>query len=327
MSYTIAYIGNFGPPHSTENHVAAALRNLGHAVDEYQENDPESWVTLQTLAVSTDADSFGALPDLVLWTRTGWDPPIPRDVQLATIDLFERRSIPVVGFHLDRWWGLDREHQIDDEAFFASTRLFTADGGNAEGWIRKGIEHRWSPPGVLDAETRRVGDPDRFPVDVAFVGSWKRYHREWPYRKELVLWLRANYGRSMFLAPRAGFAPRGQDLADVYAGAKVVVGDSCLARGIGRYWSDRVPETIGRGGVLIHPRVAGLDEHFVDGEHLVTYDVGDWAGLKDRIDYFVENPDAGREMAEAGRAHVQAHHTYEVRLGWVLDELRKDGLL
>ena len=62
----IGYIGNFGPVHSTENHVRQALEGLGHQVVQFQEDDPVSWDRL--------LDPFTERLDVVLWTRT-WHLP------------------------------------------------------------------------------------------------------------------------------------------------------------------------------------------------------------------------------------------------------------
>lgn len=82
------------------------------------------------------------------------------------------------------------------------------------------------------------------------------------------------------------------------------------------YASDRVPETLGRGGFLIHPAVEGVTDgsHFTDGTHLVTWPLGDWDGLDDKIRYYLEHDTARRRIAAAGREHVLSHHTYSVRV-------------
>ena len=90
-----------------------------------------------------------------------------------------------------------------------------------------------------------------------------------------------------------------------------------------RYWSDRIPETLGRGGFLIHPIVDGLDEHYPPTT-LVTVKLGEWRSWKAVVDHYLHNPEDRRKMVEAGRAHVLEHHTYEVRLAWVVDRVREE---
>lgn len=312
----LAYIGNFGPSWSTENHVRVAFERRGHDVFPAQENDP--WA-FPKLAGVLEAAADDALPDFVLWTRTGWNPPVDHGDQLALIEIAEGRGVPVVGLHLDRWWGLDREGQIGEEPFFRSSIVVTADGGHDAEWAAAGVKHVWLPPAVLGAEAELVGRKSaRLGRKVVWVGSWEHYHHEWP-RVAFVAWLADRYGARLEVWPkRGGGQIRGRRLNDLYCSAPVVVGDSCLApnadgRPMTRYWSDRVPETIGRGGYLVHPWVAGLDEHYTLGEHLRTFDPGDWEQCGALVDEALEDDGPGRAIAAAGRAHVLEHHTYERR--------------
>lgn len=318
---SIAYIGNFGPAHSTENHVAADAEALGYEVERWQENDPETW----------DRDLDGI--DVVLWTRTGWDWPKvcgwtveeAWDRQAALLRRADGAGVPTAGLHLDRWFGLDRQHQVDDEPFFDVSVLFTADGGHDEEWRRRRIDHRWMPPAVSAVEAGREGRVlSQYRADVAFVGSWSRYHAEYPERRDLVLDLRRRYRNRFKVWPRGRTAIRGQDLADLYRTAKVIVGDSCLAPAtngtpIERYWSDRIPETLGRGGFLLHPYVPGIEDHFTDGEHLRLY--RDRAELHSLIRYYLDHDGERRAIADAGRDHVRSHHTYAHRIEEVVSSI------
>jgi FkbM family methyltransferase len=312
--YTIMYVGNFRPPHSTENHVSQALRNIGHDVIPLQEDDAATWDTLRD-----------ARPDLVLWTRT-WS--LPEFDQVGVLDELRAAGVPTVGYHLDRWWGLPREHQVLDEPFFRCDVMVTADGGHDEMWDAACVTHWWFPPAVL-AEQAVLGKPvarRRYPV--GFVGSWHRYHPEWPWRTELIRHLRRMYGREFVAWPQGGQpAVRGPALADVYASIDVVVGDSCLVGEASRYWSDRIPETLGRGGFLIHPYVEGIEDHYTDGEHLVLVEPQSWPAMRDAIEKWRRDPDGRAEIAAAGRAHVLAHHTYEHRMTELVERLEAAQIL
>lgn len=325
MSLTVAYIGNFEPAHSTENEVRKALESLGHDVRRLQENRAETW---------TDPDLDHA--DLMLWTRTGWDWPHATgwsweeavERQRSLLATCRARGIPTVGYHLDRWWGLDREGQVRTEPFFGVDLLCTADGGHDDEWRQAGVNHVWMPPGVSEAECEPGTPTYKLRSDVAFVGSWRPgYHAEWTHRPELVTFLQRAYrGRCRFWGG-PGRGMRGQALRDLYASTKVNVGDSCLVGGASRYWSDRIPETLGRGGFLLHPHVEGIEDHFTDGEHLRLWPLGDWGELRRMIDHYVAHDDERRRIAEQGRAHVLAHHTYTVRMRQLLGVLAERGLL
>lgn len=316
----VAYVGNFEPEHSTERHVLKALQHNGIQVTPYQENNYGLWKQLPY-----DVGNF----DFVLWTKTGWNPPVPPADQYALLEAARSHGVPVVGYHLDRWWGLNRENDVRTLPFFKADLVITADGGHEEEFRSAGVNHHWMPPGVSLTECLRepLVRPD-LRHEVVFCGSWFEYHNEWSYRLELCNWLQRTYGDRVAMYPKRGHhALRGQDLVDLYYNSKVMVGDSCLNGKIQNYWSDRVPETLGRGGFLIHPGVEGLQNHFTSGKHLVTYTMGDWDQLKGLIDYYVEHDAEREDIAAAGKEHVLATATYEVRMKQVVELLQERGMI
>jgi len=113
---------------------------------------------------------------------------------------------------------------------------------------------------------------------------------------------------------------RGDDLNDLYASATVVVGDSlCPGFTKDHYWSDRVYETLGRGGFLIHPYIKGLGEEFTDGEQLRFYEFNDWKGLDALINHYREHPDEAKAIAARGQDFVRENCTYHQRLAQALN--------
>jgi hypothetical protein len=320
----VAYIGNLGEgsaPHSTENHVARALEANGVEVHRIHEQ-----------RFRWDA---GEVPDVdfVLWTHThGFAPERTHGRQLRFLDGLRARGIPSVGVHLDRWFDLAREPQLA-EPFFRCDLVATADGGNDDRFAALGINHVWFPPGVSGPECEFGTYRDELASEVAFVGSWQGgYHQESRHRSELVEWLRATYGDRCRFWPAPGeHAVRGEALRDLYASVKVLVGDSCLV-GTGRnafYCSDRVPETVGRGGLLVHPDVEGVTDGtlYTSGEHLLTWPAYDWDALRDTIDRALADDELRRRVSTAGREHVLARHTYERRLADLLADLAERGLI
>jgi FkbM family methyltransferase len=311
----VVELGNFRPSHSTETHLARSLESLGHTVVRLQEDEPEAWDAVAVLAHT---------PDFLLWTRT-WH--LPQFDQLGLLARCREACIPTVAFHLDRWIGLDREHQIHDEAMFRCELVVTADGGHDAEWAEAGVNHLWMPPGVVEDECGPGTPRSAWRADVAFLGSATRYHAEWlPYRQELLYKLRSRYRQRFKVFPRPGQRQiRGADLADLFASVKVMVGDSCLAGGQTHYTSDRVPETLGRGGFLIHPAVEGMP--YTDGVHLVTYELGNWPQLFERIDHYLAHEDERRRIAEQGMELVRTRDTYRHRMESLIDHLRETGML
>lgn len=309
---TLTYLGNFGPSHSTESHVAADLESLGHRVVRIQEG--------QTKALDVPLIVADHRADVFLHTQTyslaheGGTP----DERRFMLDNIKAQGIPTVGFHLDRWFGLDREGQVREDPFFAVQHLFTADGGHQAEWEALGINHHWMPPGVFSGECYDAPPHSSFRSDVAFVGSWQGYgHAEWwPYRHELLERLRGWYGRRFVCWPKPNRrAVRGHQLNVLYASCKVAVGDSCLSGGIGRYWSDRTPETLGRGGFIIHPDVEGYSEVH---PYVPTWPLGDWDALHELIELHLADAEHRDHLRREAAIDVRANHTYAARMREVL---------
>lgn len=239
----------------------------------------------------------------------------------ATIAILREAGVPTVSYHLDRWLGIKRQRDIRPGApYWQLEHFFTVDRLQAD-YLSENTptQGHYLPPGVYGAECY-LAEPTE-PFDVVFVGS-KGYHPEYPMRPKLVEWLASTYG-DRFRHYGGGGLPtvRGAELNQVYANARVAVGDSLILDPDyrGKYWSDRIPETLGRGGMLLHPRVYGLDEYFTDGEHLVTYEHGDFGQLKELIDMLLAD-DAERErIRRAGHEHAKATCAYTARWETILE--------
>jgi len=299
----IVFLGNFRPSHSTESHVSATYELLGHEVLRLQEDTtPKHTIP----ALCEGADVFH-------WTDT-WHSDY--DGGFKALEGLRQMGIPSIGHTLDLFVGLEREKLLDVDPWFRVDYFFSPDGGHQEIFAAKGINHHWAPPGVFAPECYLAEPVPELVQDVIFVGSYG-YHPEWPYRRELIDWLKTTY-RSRFTHYDHASGMRGHRLNQLYASAKVVVGDSCCP-GFTQthYTSDRYFETPGRGGFLIAPRIVGID-HLVDLAHVVLYSFGDFGQLKRMIDYFLKN-DAERERIRlAGHEWVKAHHTYTHRVSEML---------
>lgn len=317
----IAQIGNFVPGHSTENHLKRALEGNGHRVVTFQENDAATWTPGRLLKEE---------PDFVLWTRTWHLPDMP---QLDLLDACAEAGVATVAYHLDRWWDLDREHQVYEEPMFRCDLVVTADGGHVDEWVHADVNHHWFPPGTLAEEASVPGTARRqFASEIVFVGSTGHYHPEWPWRMELIEWLRSTYGDRCAFWPKPNHpAIRGQRLNDLYASVGVAIGDSCLVpradgTSMHHYWSDRIPETLGRGAKLVHPWVEGMNEAFTDDTDCYwgpyVYPLGDYDALAEMIDVALTH-----DRPDGTRAFVFAHHSYEQRMRDLIDLLHREELV
>lgn len=320
----MAFLGNWKYSHTTECEYSDAFKRCGHDVVHFQEGNITEAKSLCDL-VRHKTGGF----DLVIWIRT---PQLARDVgegiQWRLITECDRAGIPLVAVHLDRWWGLEREPMIFEDPYFRVTMMLTADGGHDEQWADAGIRHRWLPPGISERWCKPGHFRKELACDVLFVGSWKRYHDKWEHRTEMVQELSRAYGERFHVAPHHG-QPRviGAELTDYYWSAKVVVGDSCLVplddgTPIERYCSDRVPETLGRGGILLHPFVEGLPFEFY------SWNLGDFDDMRKQITRLLALSDVEREKQRHDAiTRAKEAYTYTHRVGELVDILKEENLL
>ncbi len=298
----VLYIGNFEPPFSTENHVRGSLEELGIRVTPIQ----ESTTSVQAI------DPLVGTADLLLYTKTwglrGADP----------LRWISELPIPTVSYHLDLYAGLERAAGVRHDPFWRARHVFTPDGGSDAFFRAHGIRHHYLPAGVYGPECLLAEPDPSLAADVCFVGSYA-YHPEWIYRRRLVDFLRDTYrGRFAKHGPPETIV-RGLSLNRLYASVKVVVGDSlCLGFDHERYWSDRIYETLGRGGFLIHPYIFGLEEEFRDREHVVFYPFGDFATLRRLIDHYVAHDEEREAIRRAGHDLVRSRYTYTHRMQQLL---------
>lgn len=300
---TIGFIGNFGVPYTTENDRKWSFQQLGHTVIPLQENQ----MTAHHLSVVKN--QF----DLLLYSHThGWEIEGLKEVFAE----YKRAGIPTASAHLDRWLWLEREQDMGQEATWFTEWQFMADGSPeaAEKYDSMGLKWHWLKPGVVERDCY-LAKPDRkrFPHDVIFVGS-KGYHPEYPFRHQLIDWLKETYGERFGHYGNDGLGVvRGDDLNVLYASAKVVVGDSCFG-GRPRYWSDRIPETTGRGGFLIHPYVDDAD---IDNPHIAGFDKDNLnkgpASLKGTIDHYLTKDDYRENRRKQAHEWTKENATYTHR--------------
>lgn len=305
----IVYIGNFKPPFSTENDYKKSFEALGIEVLPVQESEIRDNDIERIIEMTKDVD-------FLLYTRT-W-----ADKGKIWNAINQGSHVPTVSVHLDLYLSIDRERGLDQDPFFLADYVFSADGGHQEKFKELGINHFFLPPGILAESCYRGEKREKYSQDVIFCGSYK-YHQEWDYRPLLINWLRATYG-NRFRLYGSGECIRGKDLNDLYASAKVIVGDALYSP---NYWSDRVPETLGRGGFLIHPEVPGMEKHFTPYKHFVPYSYGDFKTLKEIIDYYIEHQDDAEQIRDAAQFHVERNHTYMQRAKEILETLKKNGAI
>jgi hypothetical protein len=311
----ITILGNFQVAYSSETHHKKSLESLGHTVIALQETQAGSETVLEEAMNS----------DMFVWIKThGWETPGSLSMT-QVLAYLKRANIPTVSYHLDLWLGLQREKDLANNAVYNDIQhFFTVDKQMAD-WFNRNtdVKGHYLPAGVFGPECYRATPSGEY-NDVIFVGS-KGYHPEYSYRPKLINWLSETYGDNFKHYGGDGLGVvRGEKLNQLYADSKIAIGDS-LSIGFDYpgYWSDRIYETTGRGGFIIHPEIDGLETQFVYGKEIATYKFGDFEGLKKTIDYYLTN-DAEREtIRRAGFERTKNDHTYAKRWEEIIKEVKR----
>ena len=308
----IVFLGNFRVTFSSETHHVKSLESLGHQVLRLQEGSAKSHDILE---MASDSDLF-------IWVHThGWKTPgnIGMDVVLKKL---KEKNIPTMTYHLDLWFGLQRQKDLKSDPIYSNIEhFFTVDKQMAD-WFNKNtlVSGHYLPAGVYGEECNYKNAFKKF--EVVFVGS-RGYHPEWPYRPQLVDWLQKTYKNRFRHYGGDGLkVVRGAKLNALYSRTKVVVGDTlCPNFDYPSYWSDRVYETIGRGGFIIHPYIKGMEKEFTDKEHLVFYEYNNFEQLKELIDYYIQHDQERENIRNAGYKLVKENYTYKHRWQTILKEI------
>lgn len=293
----IAYIGKFRRIHDEEG-IARALEAEGHNVTRIQEDE---LVYIEQVVQSA--------PDLILFAKLQ-TPPVFND---NLIKYAKREGIKTVCYVPDLYWGLPRQSSIiGKEHMFQADHVCTPDGSNEEKWIGAGIKHHVVRQGIHEEFIKRGNKIDA--PEIVFVGQTNPLY---PYREKLLNFLKQAYGdRFRHYGEHNSNHVRGWDLNDLYESAKIVIGDSVFSP---HYWSNRIYETIGRGGFIIHPMVAGLEREYKPYTHFVPYSIGDFAGLKEKINFYLTHDKERDAIRLAGMEHTRKHHTLNHRVKQLLE--------
>ncbi len=293
----ILYIGDFKEPFSTEKYIAHAFRELGYDVFCKQEDSYFLYNIEENVKEVVEMN-----PVLVLFSKGK-----PIGNARLFIEMLRKENIPTASWLFDLYFDLptpDRVHRLKiKDAPFNSDVIYTTDGGHHEQFKELGIVSRTLRQGIHEPEAILYDRPKTH--DVIFVGGNK-----FLTRTELLQCLSDRYNFKQY-----GSHPNNQvrnlPLNELYASTKVVVGDSQPSP---NYWSNRIYETLGRGGFLLHPKTEGLEEEFEDGKHLVLYERGNLNDLCDKIDYYLTHDEEREKIRKAGFEHVKNNYTYKHRV-------------
>lgn len=289
----ISFIGKFGRLHD-EEYIARSFEALGHEVQRL----PERLILMQFVGLIREFR-----PDVILFTKLFIAEPE------KLLEFAKKEGIKTVSWNFDLYWGYPRQERIPKTWGFRADKVFTTDGGHEAEWKSVGIDHQCVRQGIYAPECYiETAVPD----GIAFIGSENPLY---PERQRMMRFLKENYTNFKWYGRTDTNEIRGVALNGLFARTKIIVGDSVYSP---HYWSNRIVETLGRGGFLIHQEVEGLSEEF---PYLVTYRRGDMADLKAKIDYYLKNEAERWRIVRKNHEWVKSRYTMEKKCAELLSKL------
>jgi hypothetical protein len=312
----IIYLGHIdnSPHRDSDEDIKYGLEKLGHEVIAFDDRKfkPEDILKVKK-------------PDLFIFHKGG----VPSGGMafnmgmMRLVDLLDKLKCKKVFWYPDKVWG-DRERWMELVVPFVDYG-FMQDGT----WARR---HNYDNiitlrQGAPEFDTKKGKFREDLACNVAFAGTI------YGPRIDFVLMLNKIYGEKFkVFTPDISnqYKPilksKGvnikdavwqRDLADLCASAKVIVSPRYPQDDF--YWSARIYMTLVYGGLLIHPKLYGLEEEdgLINYKHYVGYKSGE--ELLEQIDFFLENRDVAKRIAEQGREYVLKNLTYSERLKKMLE--------
>jgi len=122
----ITFLGNFQVDFSSENHHAKSLEALGHTVIKFQEGGTTIGKVLREAVTS----------DLFVWIHThGWETPGQQRIDI--LQELRESGVPTMTYHLDLWFGLKRQHDLNNDPFYKNIGHFFATDKLMADWFNQ----------------------------------------------------------------------------------------------------------------------------------------------------------------------------------------------
>lgn len=275
----IAYLGKFNHLHD-EEYIARSFEMLGCVVKRIPQN---------TTWYDTQQSLLAFKPDILIYAK--WE--CPKELE-PTLTILKRGGMKTVCWLFDLYFNYSREYQVKNKSFFKSDYVFTTDGGNQRRFDEIGINHKCVRQGIYKLECK-ILPFKKIEHEIVFVGSDSPVY---PERSALVKELKAEW-----FGKKDTNEMRGNSLNELYQVSRIVIGDSYPSA---HYWSNRIVETLGRGGFLIHKEVEGLKEEY---PYLVTYK--DKKDLLEKIEYYKTHEKERRSIILKNFEWVSNKYTME----------------
>lgn len=291
----IAFVGKFEKLHD-EEYIARSFEDLGHTV-----------VRIPVTSTPTEIREaiLNTVPEILLYTKWSW----PHELD-GFLEENRKQGLKTVCWIFDLYFGYHREHLLKSAKYFKSDYVFTTDGGHDKEFKELGINHQIVRQGIYKPECYL--EPLDHPKGAVFIGSDNPYFES----RRLVIGEVMKYVNDFTWYGRGDTDEvRDTDLNRLYAKTKMVIGDSFPSP---FYWSNRVVETLGRGGCLVHHEVEGLKDEY---PHLLTYKEGNIVELKNILTYYLKHEDERQDKVKKNFEWVRDHYTMDKKCAELLSKL------
>lgn len=286
----IAYLGKFQRVWDEEA-IARAFEAVGCEVLRIEESEYHDYKRALKATLDFKADIF-------LGAKMGVDN------SFKLIQALKQAGVPTISWTFDLIKGHPpRETIWKHFPFFYCDHVFMTDGGRVQEYRDEGIDYHVLRQGIPDEYCYRGEKEEKYEHDIIFVGT---HNPTFPYRQDCADFLKKKYGdRFIWFGYSNAHEIRGHELNKLYSSAKIVIGDSMFGD---NYWSNRIYETLGRGGFLIITDIEGLEKEYTPYKHYIPYRWGDFELLGEKIDYFLEHPEKREEIQQAAFEHTQKNY-------------------
>jgi spore maturation protein CgeB len=258
-------------------------------------------------------------PDAIIYTKLSFKDP------LGTILYFKKYNIKLISWYPDYCNVGEWENSafniknIKKCPMSKSDLVLIPDSTNKDRWASLGINQQLMRQ-AISKEFCYVSPPkEEWESDIIFIGSLVN-NSLYNYRYKLVDFLNKNYGsKFLHLGSNNPYQIRNSELNTLISSTKIVICDSVFAKG---YWSNRIYESMGRGGFCLHSYTEGLENDFIIGEHLDTYKHDNYIDLKQKIDYYLNNSKLRKKIAKKGFTFIKENHTITHRCLEVINKIK-----
>ena len=306
-------IAGAGRGHKTEAAIGRAAEELGHRV---RLVDVATWTRrLGSLALPALTRRISAFdPDAVVLTR-------------HAIRLGEGRLRALLRGRFSAFWYFDlRIPPLPDVVRLGRLVdvMYTTCLPEVETYRSAGVPRVLYLPQAMDPGSDRPAERigRQYRCDVAFIGNG--HHR----RRAHVLQAVSDVAEVQIRGPGwewargtlpvAGGAIYGRRYAEAVGGAAISIGVNALAEmaTLTGTTSNRMWKVMGCGGFFLGEWVDGMDAFARDGEHCAWYRTP--AEAVEQVQRYLADPAGRARIADAGRRHALAEHTYRHRVELLL---------